>query len=151
MMRHFEVDPVRIAPAFGAALRNAERICANCFSVGRCRRWFHRQLTDDAPRLFCPNAHLYEDIAINQKRHTRMRWRRHPDDRELGGLQRLSSRRAAHLSRGAGFGGERLYQEAIALHPELAHAYGGFARVAADVFPYGREPRPSTPARPKKI
>lgn len=76
MMRHFEVDPARIAPAFGAALRNAERICANCLSVGRCRRWLHWQLTDDAPHLFCPNAQLYENIAASQKRHARLRWRR---------------------------------------------------------------------------
>ena len=68
MMRHFEVDPVRIAPGLGAALRVAERICAQCVAVGRCRRWFQRQPTDDAPRLFCPNAQLYEDIAINQRR-----------------------------------------------------------------------------------
>ena len=68
MMRHLDVDPLRIAPSFGAALREAERICANCLSVGRCRRWFQRQPTDDAPRLFCPNAELYEDIAINQRR-----------------------------------------------------------------------------------
>ena len=68
MMRHFEVDPVRIAPGFGAALREAERICAQCVAVGRCRRWFQRQPTDDAPRLFCPNAELYEDIAISQRR-----------------------------------------------------------------------------------
>ena len=53
MMRHFEVDPVRLAPGFGAALRDDERICANCLSVGRCRRWFHWQRTDDAPRWCC--------------------------------------------------------------------------------------------------
>jgi uncharacterized protein YjiS (DUF1127 family) len=68
MMRHFGVDPVRIAPGFGAALRGAERICANCLVVGRCQRWLHGQLSDDAPRSFCPNAQLYEDIAISQKR-----------------------------------------------------------------------------------
>ena len=68
MMRHFGGDPVRIAPSFAAAVRDAERICANCVLVGRCRRWFQRHPTDDAPRRFCPNAKLYEDIAISQKR-----------------------------------------------------------------------------------
>jgi hypothetical protein len=68
MMRHFGVDPARIAPSFGAALLGGERICANCPVVGRCQRWLYGQLTDDAPRLFCPNAQRYEDIAINQKR-----------------------------------------------------------------------------------
>ena len=68
MMRHFEIDPVRIGPGFGAALRDAERLCANCLSVGRCRRWFHWQRSDDPPRQFCPNAQLYEDIAISQRR-----------------------------------------------------------------------------------
>jgi Family of unknown function (DUF6455) len=68
MMRHVEVDPVRIAPGFGAALRDAEQVCAHCLVVGRCQRWLHGRLTDDAPRSFCPNAHLYEDIAISQKR-----------------------------------------------------------------------------------
>jgi hypothetical protein len=68
MMRHFKVDTGGIAPRFGTALLDAERICANCFAVGRCRRWLHRQLTVDTPRLFCPNAQLYEDIAISQRR-----------------------------------------------------------------------------------
>jgi uncharacterized protein YjiS (DUF1127 family) len=75
MMRHFEVDPDRIAPAYGSALRSAERICANCLSVGRCRHWLHDQFPDTPP-LFCPNAQLYENLAGSQKRRTRLRWRR---------------------------------------------------------------------------
>jgi hypothetical protein len=49
-------------------MHEAERIRAKCVAVGRCRRWFQRQPTDDAPRRFCPNAQLYENIAISQRR-----------------------------------------------------------------------------------
>jgi hypothetical protein len=35
--------------------------------VGRCQHWFHGRLSDDAPRSFCPNAELYEEIAASQQ------------------------------------------------------------------------------------
>jgi uncharacterized protein YjiS (DUF1127 family) len=67
MMWYFGVDPGQIPPRFRDALRDAERICAHCLAVGRCQHWFHGRLSDDAPRSFCPNAELYEKIALGQQ------------------------------------------------------------------------------------
>lgn len=68
MMRHFSVDPAQVTPQFSNALRDAEQLCAHCLVVGRCQHWLHGRPSDDAPRLFCPNAELYEEIAASQQR-----------------------------------------------------------------------------------
>jgi hypothetical protein len=66
MMWHFSADPGRVPPRFRDALRAAEQVCADCLVVARCHRWFRGRLSSDTPRLFCPNAELYEDIADSQ-------------------------------------------------------------------------------------
>ena len=68
MMWYFSVNPGQVPPRFRGALRDAEQVCAHCLVVGRCQHWFHGRLCDDAPRSFCPNAELYEEIAISQRR-----------------------------------------------------------------------------------
>jgi hypothetical protein len=68
MMWYFSVDPGQVPPRFREALRDAERFCAQCLVVGRCQHWFQGRLSDDAPRSFCPNAELFEDIAVSQRR-----------------------------------------------------------------------------------
>ena len=67
MMWYFSVDPGQVPPRFSGALRDAEQLCAHCLVVGRCQHWFHGRLSDDAPRSFCPNAELYEEIAASQQ------------------------------------------------------------------------------------
>jgi hypothetical protein len=67
MMWYFSVDPEQITRQFRDALGDAEQICAHCLVVGRCQHWFHGRLSDDAPRSFCPNAELYEEIAASQQ------------------------------------------------------------------------------------
>lgn len=67
MMWHFSVDPAQVPLRFWGVLRDAERICAQCLFVGRCQRWSHERASDDAPRSFCPNAELYEEIAASQR------------------------------------------------------------------------------------
>jgi uncharacterized protein YjiS (DUF1127 family) len=62
MLVHFGVRPDRIAVRYQGALRDAERVCAHCGSTGRCRRWLNQGATDDAPRLFCPNAELFDEM-----------------------------------------------------------------------------------------
>jgi hypothetical protein len=44
-------------------LRDAERACAQCLNVRRCRRWLAEQGETGAPALFCPNAVVFEQIA----------------------------------------------------------------------------------------
>ena len=67
MMWYFSVNPEQVPPQFRDALRDAEQVCAQCLAVGRCQHWFHGRLSDDAPRSFCPNAELYEQIARSQQ------------------------------------------------------------------------------------
>lgn len=67
MMWYFSVNPGEIPPRFRDAVRDAEQVCAQCLAVGRCQHWFHGRLSDDAPRSFCPNAELYEKIALTQQ------------------------------------------------------------------------------------
>jgi hypothetical protein len=66
MMRHFGIEPARVAPPFWARLSTAESTCAQCVSIGRCQRWSYRQPSEDAPRLFCPNAELFDEIASSE-------------------------------------------------------------------------------------
>jgi Family of unknown function (DUF6455) len=66
MMRHFGIEPAEVPPQFWDRLRSAEHSCTQCASIGRCQRWSYRQSTTDAPRLFCPNAELFDEIAASQ-------------------------------------------------------------------------------------
>ena len=65
MMRHFGIEPAEVPPQFLDRLSGAERTCTQCASIGRCQRWSYRQSTKDAPRLFCPNAELFDEIAAS--------------------------------------------------------------------------------------
>jgi hypothetical protein len=64
MARYFGVDLMRVSPRSRAALRDAERVCAHCREVGRCRRWFARGSKTDTPRLFCANTRVFEAIVL---------------------------------------------------------------------------------------
>lgn len=63
MMTHFGIDPKRAALRHWGALREAEATCARCGNARRCRRWFEWGLRNDAPRVFCPNAERFDEIA----------------------------------------------------------------------------------------
>lgn len=63
MAQHFGVDLTRVPPRFLTLLRDAERTCALCQDVRRCRRWLAQEARSDAPRLFCANAPVFDEIA----------------------------------------------------------------------------------------
>lgn len=63
MLVHFGVRPDRTVVRYQGALRDAERVCAYCRDTTRCRRWLNRGAADDAPRLFCPNAELFDEMG----------------------------------------------------------------------------------------
>ena len=44
-------------------VKDAERVCIHCGNTARCRRWLNRGAADDAPRLFCPNAELFDEMG----------------------------------------------------------------------------------------
>ncbi len=63
LLEHFEVNPECALPQSWGALRDSERICACCRNVKRCRAWLAWGLGKDAPRVFCPNAALFDEIS----------------------------------------------------------------------------------------
>ena len=63
LLEHFKVDPERALPRYCGALKDAERVCAHCRNVKRCRAWLAWRLGKDAPRVFCPNAELFDEIS----------------------------------------------------------------------------------------
>lgn len=69
MARHFGLEPKAVPEAYIGALRDAERICARCVALGRCRRWQDEAMAD-APRLFCPNAPLFDEVSGAQRDRT---------------------------------------------------------------------------------
>ena len=68
LLEHFEVDPERALPRYWGALKDAERVCAHCRNVKKCRAWFAWRLCRDAPRVFCPNAELFDEISAACRR-----------------------------------------------------------------------------------
>lgn len=67
MMRHFNLNSDGAAPRYHGALRDAERVCMNCATVKRCKRWLEWGRRNDAPRVFCPNAALFDEVASDQR------------------------------------------------------------------------------------
>ena len=63
MMAHFGAPTGDEVFRYWGALRDAERVCTHCSSVKRCRRWLDWGAKNDAPRVFCPNAELFDEMA----------------------------------------------------------------------------------------
>ncbi len=72
LLEHFEVDPERALPRYWGALKDAERVRAHCRNVKRCRAWLAWGLGKNAPRVFCPNAELFEEISAACRRDDRV-------------------------------------------------------------------------------
>jgi len=67
MLRHAGLDPDGIPVRYRGALRDAERVCAMCRMASRCLRW-QTATTNDAPRLFCPNMVLFDEVHAALRR-----------------------------------------------------------------------------------
>ena len=67
MMAHFHVDSQKLAPRYWGALRDAERVCQHCSNSSRCIRWLEWGRRNDAPRVFCPNATLFDEMAQSSR------------------------------------------------------------------------------------
>lgn len=63
MIEHFGVDREYAVQSSWDALRYADRVCVRCANSKRCESWFSWGLRNDAPRIFCPNAELFDEIA----------------------------------------------------------------------------------------
>ena len=67
MMRHFRVDPDFATHSHWEALRRADSACFTCHNVPRCKSWMSWGARNDAPRVFCPNAELFDEIACGER------------------------------------------------------------------------------------
>ena len=72
LLEHFEVNPECALPQYWGALRDAEKVCALCRNVKRCRAWLAWGFGKDAPRVFCPNAKLFDEISAACRRDGRV-------------------------------------------------------------------------------
>lgn len=64
MMARFHLDRAAACESSWPELREADGFCADCPNVRRCVRLLKWGLRKDEARLFCPNAALYDRIAI---------------------------------------------------------------------------------------
>ena len=64
MMSRFRLNRRQASDAFWPELREADSICADCPHVRRCVRLLEWDIGDRTARVFCPNAQLYDRIAI---------------------------------------------------------------------------------------
>jgi len=67
LMAHFGVAPDYAVRHFWDALRTADEVCALCRNRRRCQSWIEWPISDDAPRVFCPNAESFDSIAFQQR------------------------------------------------------------------------------------
>ncbi len=72
LLEHFEVNQECAFPQYWGALRDAEKVCALCRNVKRCRAWLAWGFGKDAPRVFCPNAKLFDEISAACRRDGRV-------------------------------------------------------------------------------
>ena len=63
MLNHFGVDPDFATHSHWDALRRADEKCFHCPNVRRCRSWISWGARNDAPRVFCVNAALFDELA----------------------------------------------------------------------------------------
>ena len=62
MMRARGLDPDHVRQAFTSLLRDIERVCSRCRSVGRCRREMDAGTAGEHSHEFCPNADTFDDL-----------------------------------------------------------------------------------------
>ena len=67
MLAHFGLDGEHLVRNRWAAIRQADRTCARCANVRKCRHWFDWGRRNNAPRIFCPNAPLFDRLARSNR------------------------------------------------------------------------------------
>lgn len=67
MMARFDLDRAVACESFWPELREADGFCADCPNVRRCVSRLKWGLRKDQARLFCPNAALFDQIAVAGK------------------------------------------------------------------------------------
>jgi len=67
LIAHFGIAPHFAAGHFWDTLRAADGVCLRCGNRRRCKSWLEWPVSNDAPRVFCPNAKTFDAIAFCQK------------------------------------------------------------------------------------
>ena len=70
MIEHYRVNLDHATRYCWDALRHADEACAKCTNTKRCRNWCRWGVKNDAPRIFCPNAELFDEIALSDAEFT---------------------------------------------------------------------------------
>ena len=63
IIEHYKVNLDHATRNHWRALRHADEVCATCGNTKRCRSWCGWGVKNDAPRIFCPIAPLFDEIA----------------------------------------------------------------------------------------
>lgn len=67
LLTHFGVSPHFAVEQFWSLLRDADQACLQCRNKQRCINWLYWPVNNDAPRVFCPNAAVFDAIAFWQE------------------------------------------------------------------------------------
>lgn len=67
MMARFRIDTDRACAAFWPELKEADDLCADCPHAHRCMRLLEWGVRDETVRRICPNARLFDRIALDQR------------------------------------------------------------------------------------
>lgn len=67
LMAHFGIAPELVVKQFWNALRAADKVCQGCGNRQRCINWLDWPASGNAPRVFCPNAEIFDAITSWQK------------------------------------------------------------------------------------
>lgn len=67
MMGHFGLEPRQAVAELREDIEQADRNCVHCGQLKRCRNWFVWGHRNDAPRIFCPNAARFDELAANAR------------------------------------------------------------------------------------
>lgn len=67
LIAYFGIQPKLAVEQFWDALKVADGVCLECGNRQRCTNWLDWPASDNAPRVFCPNAATFDVIASWQK------------------------------------------------------------------------------------
>lgn len=65
MLTHFDIDREMACEHHWRKLVHAEKACARCANVDKCRRWLAWGRKNNAPNVFCRNAGLFTQVRLD--------------------------------------------------------------------------------------
>jgi hypothetical protein len=65
MLSRFDIDREMACEHHWRKLVQAEKACARCANLDKCRRWLAWGRKNDAPNVFCRNAGLFTQMRLD--------------------------------------------------------------------------------------